>query len=77
MTSRRSRRHVVSVVPVFADESAAELGNLLQLFEDKPNKEPAWDIDFFSMHLTKLVVTIFTPGATLHWAVDDTRVSAH
>ena len=32
----------------------------------------AWDIDFFSMHLTKLVVTILTPGATLYWAVDDT-----
>ena len=32
----------------------------------------AWDIDCFSMHLTKLVVTILTPSATLHWAVDDT-----
>jgi len=32
----------------------------------------AWEIDFFSMHLTKLVVTILTSGATLHWAVDDT-----
>ena len=32
----------------------------------------AWDIDFFSMHLAKLVVTILAPGATFYWAVDDT-----
>jgi hypothetical protein len=32
----------------------------------------AWDIDTFSMCLAKLVVTIFFPGATLYWAVDDT-----
>jgi len=32
----------------------------------------AWDIDIFSMHLAKLVVTILAPGAVLYWAVDDT-----
>jgi hypothetical protein len=32
----------------------------------------AWDIDTFSMYLAKLVVTALAPGATLHWAVDDT-----
>ena len=32
----------------------------------------AWDLDTFSMHLAKLVVTILAPGATLLWAVDDT-----
>jgi hypothetical protein len=32
----------------------------------------AWDIDIFSMHLAKLVVTILAPGAVLSWAVDDT-----
>src|SRR5512147_2489027 len=32
----------------------------------------AWDIDTFCMSLTKLVVTILTPGAALFWAVDDT-----
>lgn len=32
----------------------------------------AWDIDIFSMHLAKLVVTIIAPGAVLSWAVDDT-----
>ena len=33
---------------------------------------PAWDIDTFSMHLAKLVVTILAPGHTFFWAVDDT-----
>jgi hypothetical protein len=33
----------------------------------------AWDLDTFSMTLAKLVVTILAPGATLLWAVDDTR----
>lgn len=32
----------------------------------------AWDLDLFSMHLARLVVTILAPGATLYWAVDDT-----
>jgi hypothetical protein len=32
----------------------------------------AWDIDTFSMHLAKLVMTILAPGATRLWAVDDT-----
>ena len=32
----------------------------------------ARDLDTFSMHLAKLVVTILAPGATLLWAVDDT-----
>jgi DDE superfamily endonuclease len=32
----------------------------------------AWDLDVFSMHLAKLVCSILAPGATLHWAVDDT-----
>jgi SRSO17 transposase len=32
----------------------------------------AWDLDTFSMKLTKLVVTMLAPGATLLWAVDDT-----
>jgi hypothetical protein len=32
----------------------------------------AWDLDMFSLHLTKLIVTILTPGATLSWSVDDT-----
>jgi hypothetical protein len=32
----------------------------------------AWDLDVLSMHLAKLVVTIFTLGGTLLWAVDDT-----
>jgi hypothetical protein len=32
----------------------------------------AWDIDTFSMHLAKVVITILAPGATLLWAVDDT-----
>ena len=32
----------------------------------------AWDLDTFSLHLAKLVVTILAPGATLLWAVDDT-----
>jgi hypothetical protein len=32
----------------------------------------AWDIDTYCMYLTKLVVTILTPGAALFWAVDDT-----
>jgi SRSO17 transposase len=34
--------------------------------------QAAWDIDTFSMHLAKLVVSILAPGATLLWAVDDT-----
>ncbi len=32
----------------------------------------AWDLDVLSMHLAKLVVTIFTLGGTVLWAVDDT-----
>jgi SRSO17 transposase len=32
----------------------------------------AWDIDTFSMHLAKLVVTALAPGALILWAVDDT-----
>ena len=32
----------------------------------------AWDLDHFAAILTKLVVTILAPGATLIWAVDDT-----
>jgi hypothetical protein len=32
----------------------------------------AWDIDTFSMHLAKLVVTVLAPGALITWAVDDT-----
>jgi SRSO17 transposase len=32
----------------------------------------AWDIDNFSMHLAKLVVTVLAPGALITWAVDDT-----
>ncbi len=32
----------------------------------------AWDIDTYSMRLAMLVVTIFAPGATFFWAVDDT-----
>src|SRR5262249_24759747 len=32
----------------------------------------AWDLDTFSFHLAKLIVTILAPGATLSWAVDDT-----
>ena len=32
----------------------------------------AWDIDTFSLHLAKLVMTILAPGAILFWAVDDT-----
>jgi SRSO17 transposase len=32
----------------------------------------AWDIDTFSMHLAKLVVTVLAPGALILWAVDDT-----
>src|SRR4051812_42135065 len=32
----------------------------------------AWDLDVLSMHLAKLVVSVFAPGATLSWAVDDT-----
>jgi hypothetical protein len=32
----------------------------------------AWDIDTFSLHLAKAVITILAPGATLYWAVDDT-----
>jgi hypothetical protein len=32
----------------------------------------AWDIDVLCLHLVKLVVSIFAPGATLFWAVDDT-----
>ena len=34
--------------------------------------QAAWDIDHLSLRLTKLVVTILAPGATLLWAVDDT-----
>jgi hypothetical protein len=32
----------------------------------------AWDIDTFSLHLAKLVMTILAPGADFLWAVDDT-----
>jgi hypothetical protein len=32
----------------------------------------AWDPEFFAASLTKLVLTILVPGATLYWAVDDT-----
>src|SRR4051795_11305660 len=32
----------------------------------------AWNLDTFSMSLTKLVATVLAPGATLLWAVDDT-----
>jgi hypothetical protein len=32
----------------------------------------AWDIDHFSLALTKLVLTILAPGATLIFTVDDT-----
>jgi hypothetical protein len=32
----------------------------------------AWDLDTFSMHLTKLVASILAPGSPLFWAVDDT-----
>jgi fatty-acid desaturase len=32
----------------------------------------SWDIDTLSTYLAKLVITILAPGATLHWAVDDT-----
>jgi DDE superfamily endonuclease len=32
----------------------------------------AWDPDVFSLYLTKLLVRILAPGATLLWAVDDT-----
>jgi DDE superfamily endonuclease len=31
-----------------------------------------WDLDYFAAILTKLVVTILAPDATLFWAVDDT-----
>jgi hypothetical protein len=31
----------------------------------------AWDIDTFSMHLAKVVITILAPGAILFWGVDD------
>ena len=34
--------------------------------------QAAWDLDTFSLVLTKLVLTILAPGATLLWAVDDT-----
>jgi hypothetical protein len=34
--------------------------------------DAAWDLDTLSLHLTKLIVTILAPGATLFWAVDDT-----
>jgi len=32
----------------------------------------AWDLDVLSLYLSKLVVCIIAPGATLLWAVDDT-----
>jgi DDE superfamily endonuclease len=32
----------------------------------------AWDFDFFAAFVTRLVVTILAPNATLFWAVDDT-----
>jgi len=32
----------------------------------------SWDLDTLSCLLAKLIVTILTPGATIHWAVDDT-----
>jgi SRSO17 transposase len=32
----------------------------------------AWDLDTFSLHLAKLIITILAPGATLSWSVDDT-----
>jgi DDE superfamily endonuclease len=32
----------------------------------------AWDVDAFSLHISKLVVSVLAPGATLLWAVDDT-----
>jgi DDE superfamily endonuclease len=32
----------------------------------------AWEIDTFSLHLAKAVITILAPGAILYWAVDDT-----
>jgi DDE superfamily endonuclease len=32
----------------------------------------AWDMDVLSMYLARLVVRVFTPGAKLVWAVDDT-----
>jgi hypothetical protein len=32
----------------------------------------AWDLDGLSLFIAKLVVRVFTPGATLLWAVDDT-----
>ena len=33
----------------------------------------AWDMDLLSMYLAKLVARLLAPGATLLWAVDDTR----
>jgi hypothetical protein len=33
--------------------------------------QSACDIDVFALKLTKLVVSIIAPGATLLWAVDD------
>jgi DDE superfamily endonuclease len=32
----------------------------------------AWEIDTFSLHLAKAVITTLAPGAILYWAVDDT-----
>jgi SRSO17 transposase len=32
----------------------------------------SWDLDTLSCLLAKLIVTILAPGATIHWAVDDT-----
>ena len=32
----------------------------------------SWDLDTVSMLLARLTVTILAPGASLHWAVDDT-----
>jgi hypothetical protein len=32
----------------------------------------AWNLDVLCMHLTKMVVRLLAPGATLLWAVDDT-----
>jgi len=37
----------------------------------------AWDCDTLSLHLVKLIVTIFAPRATLSWAVDDTLCRKH
>lgn len=64
-----SQRHLFITEMIFSD---GNVGNGHCSRFHRFFSHAAWDIDAFSLVLTKLVVTIIAPDATFLWVVDDT-----